>query len=98
MLYMIIYDITNDAIRTKIADKLIEASYERLQLSVYIGLENPKKKKFLWDKLNDLLADEPEGKFYIFPIPKSSLTQMMNIGKNTLDIAYLTGDKDTLFF
>ncbi len=98
MLYLIIYDISTDSIRNKIAKILIEASFERLQLSVFLGLENPKKDKRLWERLNENLKEEKDAKFYILPVPKSSLNNMISIGKNELDIKYLTGDKDSLFF
>ena len=97
MLYLIIYDITTDSIRTKIAKLLIASSYERLQFSVFLGLNNPKKDKLLWSKFTGLIDKEPDAKFYILPIPKNSIKNIMCIGKNNLDIDYLTGEKDNLF-
>ena len=97
MLYLVIYDIATDSIRTKIAKLLIASSYERLQFSVFLGLDNPKKDTELWKKFTELLKDEPEAKFYILPIPKNSLTSLMSIGKNSLDIEYLIGTKDSYF-
>ena len=97
MLYLIIYDITTDSIRTKIAKMLIEASFERLQFSVFLGLDNPKKNNVLWTKFTSILDKEPDAKFYILPIPKNSIKNIMCIGKNNLDIDYLTGEKDSLF-
>jgi CRISPR-associated endonuclease Cas2 len=97
MLYLIIYDITTDSIRTKIAKLLIASSFERLQFSVFLGLNNPQKDTILWKKFTEILQDEPEAKFYILPIPKNSIKNLMNIGKNNLDIDYLTGEKDSFF-
>ena len=97
MLYLILYDITTSAIRTKVAKILIKEGFERLQLSVYLGLDNPKKNLAIWMQLEKILKDEEDAKFYIFPIPKSSITNMQVIGKNDLDIAYLIGSKKTYF-
>ena len=97
MLHLIVYDISSDRIRNKVAETLMEASFERLQLSVFLGLDNPQNNRRLWNKLNELLSAEPQAKFYVIPLPKSSIKNMVSIGENKLDIDYLTGDKDSLF-
>jgi CRISPR-associated protein Cas2 len=96
MLYLIIYDITNNAIRAKIAKTLMAEGYERLQYSVYLGLDNPKYNLSMINQFQKLLQAEPDAKFYIFPIPKSSIRQMQFIGKNFIDINYITGDCKSL--
>ena len=51
MIYLVFYDISTDKIRNKIARRLEAEGFERLQLSVFIGLMNPKTKPMLWKQL-----------------------------------------------
>jgi len=97
MLYLIIYDISSTPIRTKVAKILIREGYERLQLSVYLGLINPSVLPNVWQQLKHLLKNEEEAKFYVFPIPKSSIKNIKNIGKLEFDTAYMTGEKNSYF-
>ena len=97
MLYLIIYDIAKNSVRTKIAKLLIKESYERLQLSVFLGNDDPMKNPFLWKPLNQLIKEDKLAKFYIFPIPKNSIRNLRSIGNMDLDIEYLCGEKETLF-
>ncbi len=98
MNYLIVYDISSDRIRTKIADQLVAHSYDRLQLSVFSGLYHPRHFPQLWENIRRLLADEPEAKFFVIPLPDSSLRDMTVLGQYRPDIDYLTGDKDSMFF
>lgn len=95
MLYLVFYDITSDKLRNKVAKILTQEGFERLQLSVFLGLEQIGQEASL--QLRDLLQIEPDAKFYIVPVPKSSIKNIQCIGKMNLDIDYLTGDKDSLF-
>ena len=94
MLYLIFYDITSNSIRNKVAKILIQEGYERLQLSVFLGLENIGKQVSI--QLEELLKAEPEAKFYIVPLSKSSIKNLKSLGKINLDLDYLTGEKDSL--
>ena len=96
MLYLILYDITKNSVRTKIAKLLIKESYERLQLSVFLGNDDPLKNPLLWKPLNQLLKEDELAKFYIFPIPKNSLKNLRSIGNMDLDIDYLCGERESL--
>ena len=98
MIYLIFYDITTDSIRTKIAKTLIEGGYERLQFSVFTGLEAPYENENYWKKLQNILSDEKEAKFYVIPISKKNFRKLKKIGIFELDMDYLTGDKRSLTF
>lgn len=95
MLHLVIYDISSNSIRTKVAKLLIREGFERLQLSVYLGIDNPNDLPQIWAQLQMLLKKEIEAKFYIFPIPKSSLSNIKSIGELGLDIDYLLGNKNS---
>ena len=97
MLYLIVYDISIDSIRTKVVKILIKESFERLQLSVFLGNENPIKNYSLWQQFQSLIKDDEEAKFYVFPIPDNSLKKMQYIGQSDIDVGYLLGEKDSFF-
>lgn len=95
---MIFYDIENDRLRKKIADKLIEYGYERLQLSVFAGPENPKGIAGLWQTLKKLVVSgKGEGdKLYALRVDRSSFKKMLRMGKGRLDISYICGEQHTV--
>ncbi len=97
MVYLVVYDISVNSIRNKVAKILIKESFERLQLSVFLGNEDPTKNYKLWQQFKDLIKDDKEAKFYVFPLPDTSLKNMQYIGQSDIDIAYLLGEKDSFF-
>lgn len=97
MLFLIVYDISINSVRTKIARILITEGFERLQLSVFLGLTNPKANTVVWATINKLIQEDAMAKMYILPIPKSSLKNIKQLGIEKLDIAYLLGDKNSYF-
>ena len=98
MIYLLFYDITTNSIRTKIAKLLIAEGFERLQFSVYTGLDNPKQNTFLWATLMKHLALEPTAKLYVIAMTKNNFRNMKIIGNFEHDIDYLLGDKRSLTF
>lgn len=97
MMYLILYDISSDKIREKVAKKLIAQGYERLQLSVFSGIRSPKHNKAFWAELQQLLQPEPAAKFYALKISENNFRQMLILGENELDFDYLTGSLESLF-
>lgn len=97
MIYLILYDITSDPIRTKVAKRLTKEGYERLQLSVFTGIKHPKKIVGLWQALEVLLKKEPSAKFYVLKTTKNNFKEMEFIGLSDLDVDYLTGTRNSLF-
>ncbi len=98
MIYLLLYDISEDKIRTKISKLLTAEGFERIQYSVYTALSDPKKNNLLWQKMTKLLAAEPTAKLYVFPVTKNNFRSMQIIGNFDHDIDYLTGDKCSLTF
>lgn len=97
MLYLIVYDISDNRICHKVAKRLLAEGFERIQLSVFLGLFNPRRKDALWEQLNAWISEEKGAKFYVLPITKKSFKSMDVIGDLDVDIDYLAGDKHTLF-
>ena len=55
-LYLISYDITDNRRRAKIVHLLEQFGYERIQYSVFTGLQPPHRNQQLWPRLQQLAA------------------------------------------
>ncbi len=96
-MYLVFYDISNNKIRTKVAARLIQEGYDRIQLSVFVGIKNPKQNTVLWEELNTKMAEDSEAKLYVLSISENNFKNMLTIGRSDYDIDYLTGNKHSLF-
>ncbi len=92
------YDISNNRLRTKIANRLTGLGYERIQLSVFTGITHPRDHTVMWSNINKWI-DEEEGmaKFYVFKMTKNNFKSMESIGALEWDLDYLTGSKNSIF-
>ncbi len=96
MIYLVFYDIADSARRTKVAKRLIQLGFERLQYSVFSGLENLSEIPQAWNFFKNQL-DKKTDKLYVLRVSKASLKSMDIIGVFSLDLDYLSGDTDSLF-
>ncbi len=97
MIYLISYDIEIDRIRTKIAKMLIAEGYERLQLSVFVGIHDPVKNSKLWRFLKEWCnTEDSASQLIVIKVSKEQFKRMHILGNQLLDIAYLCGDQQTL--
>ena len=83
--YLIIYDITNDQIRNRLAEKLECYGLERIQYSAFIGDLRPRRLRSLVIDLKKILGksrkkEEERRLVHIFPVPFSSLGSVIIIG------------------
>lgn len=92
-----IYDISNNSLRQKVANKLLQAGMERIQLSVFIGEIQKDKLPRLFKTIEQVMASRssPNDKFFHFRLSKTQVRQMYSIGQE-LDLDYLLGDLHTL--
>ena len=98
MIYLVFYDITSDKIRNKVAKRLVAEGYERIQLSVFAGLADPKQSTQLWTDLTNWLSAEQTAKFYVVRVSKTSMENMTMIGEPEWGLDYLLGMRNSLFF
>jgi CRISPR-associated endonuclease Cas2 len=96
--YIIVYDITENRFRNKIAHRLIAMGMERVQLSVFMG--NVKIKKinhFTWwfQKEMSTFASANDS-LIILNVSINQLSQMQVFGQKFIDIEMLTDKKTTL--
>jgi len=98
MIHLIFYDIENDRIRKKVADKLQEEGLERIQYSVFVGPLSTVRKEVIATELAALLDKQssPQDRIMILHILASDLEKMIILGDISVDLAYLAGTKNTL--
>jgi CRISPR-associated protein Cas2 len=83
MFHLLVYDIEDNKIRTKIAKIVERAGGTRIQKSVWIIDLNEGKKLNLRNDLQDLLHISPnQDSILIFPLEKDHITQTLRIGDN----------------
>ena len=97
MIYLVFYDITNTKSRTKVANRLVDMGYERIQYSVFTGLNDPVTNSNLWEFLK-LNIDSECDKLYVLKVSKKAFKTMSKLGQSGLDIDYFSGDRQSLFF
>lgn len=98
MLYLIMYDIENNKIRTHIAKYLIRKGCMRIQKSVYIYRTTQKDIKALKKILQEInTAYANQDSILILPVPQEKFRNMKMIGKN-LTFEMVISPKNVLIF
>ena len=98
MVYLIMYDITDNKVRTEVAKYLIGAGCTRIQKSVYLIKTANARFQEIHDTLrevNELYANEDS--IILVPVNSSDVRAMKLIGHN-VDIELITDPPNTLFF
>ena len=75
----IIYDITSDRIRRKIADACLDYGLQRVQYSAFLGETNTVRRRALEKRLRQLLGSE-EGKIEIICVCEKDFQKRRTIG------------------
>lgn len=98
MATLICYDITNDTLRTKIGNKIIESGLDRINKSVYLGSIGESALNALTTWLNNEMQQRSgnDDSIIVLPVSASQVHEMLIIGTTNLDKDELTGDKTTL--
>ena len=98
MLYLVMYDIENDKIRTQIAKYLIKKGCLRIQKSVYLT----KSSRTTYNEICEILKEinsmyENVDSIFVLPVPEEKFHHMKVIGKN-IEFEIVTKPKNVLFF
>lgn len=67
MLALLIYDVEDDAVRTRLAKACLNAGLERVQYSAFWGELSDNCAEELWLRCQELLGAEP-GRIHLFPL------------------------------
>ncbi|PTX59826.1 CRISPR-associated Cas2 family protein [Kordia periserrulae] len=92
-MYLIMYDIVSDSKRTHFANTLVAFGYERLQKSVFVGTENPKKFPSLHLQLKNIVSEDS---IIVINISKTSFKKLKKYGTFSLDMEYLCNEKRSM--
>jgi CRISPR-associated protein Cas2 len=65
---VVIYDIPNTRIRTKLAEACLDAGLERIQFSAFRGFLTATDRKELACRLKTLLQDGASGRLFVLPL------------------------------
>ncbi len=98
MLFLVMYDIENNKVRTEIAKYLIRKGCIRIQKSVYIA----NLKRSIFDEINKTLKEiqqmyDNNDSILLIPMSSDEVKSMKIIGQN-VDIDLILGNRNTLFF
>ncbi len=67
MKILLVYDITNDRVRTKIADFCLDYGLDRIQFSAFLGDLSRNRQEELMLRIEERLGDH-SGKIQLYPI------------------------------
>ena len=98
MLYMVMYDIEDNKVRTQVAKYLIKKGCLRIQKSVYLAKSN----RTLYTEITETLKDinemyNNEDSIFVLPVPEEKFAHMKAFGKN-VEFEIVTKPKNVLFF
>jgi CRISPR-associated protein Cas2 len=95
MITWVLYDISDDKARTKVAKYCKQAGLYRVQYSVFLGKLAANEKDTLQLQIEELI-DEEQDKVYIFPMSRDELQATILLGQ-AFDKKYVTDEVKALF-
>ena len=102
MIYLVAYDISDNRLRTKIANKLIAYGLYRVQYSVFMGTMRlglkDKLQAWLNQKINTPANAKDTQKIIILPLLEGQLERLVSIGEFSLSLDEIKGEMNTLYF
>jgi CRISPR-associated endonuclease Cas2 len=98
---LICYDITDNALRQRVAQKILEFGLDRVNRSVFLGAPRDKDLRKLETLLRELLAGKrssPDDSLLILPVHAHQIHEMKVYGRQDWAPEELTGEIHTLIF
>ncbi len=71
MRYLLIYDISHDGVRTKVADACLDYGLERVQYSAFLGELNKTHQRELWLQIERRIGKHA-GSVHLYPLDEKS--------------------------
>ena len=90
---VLIYDIEDDRLRTRVADVCMDYGLERIQFSAFFGKLNRNRRQELALKLQNELGDE-SGRVRIIPVCEQDLKDMWVLEQYRRDADQLNAEAD----
>jgi len=94
MMYYAVYDITENSTRESLIHILKDASFVRIQKSVFCGRLSGQQKKDLIEKVKYILSEEDDS-FYLIMSCNSCFGKITTLGKN-FDVDYVSDKKPSM--
>ncbi|OEG00198.1 CRISPR-associated endonuclease Cas2 [Vulcanibacillus modesticaldus] len=85
MYVLLIYDITDDKIRNKIAERLKDYGLKRVQYSAFWGKLNQNRREELMFRIQGLLS-KTEGSIILIPVCERDRSQIIKLENFDIDI------------
>jgi len=92
---VLIYDIEEDRLRTRISDVCLDYGLERIQFSAFFGKLNRNRRQELALKLQNELGDE-SGRLRIIPVCEQDLKDMWVLDQYRRDADQLKAEAEAL--
>lgn len=80
----VLYDIPDDAVRTKIADVCKDYGLERIQFSAFCGSLTRNKREELFLRLGEVLGEQP-GKILLQPVCEKDIRDGLRVEHEGID-------------
>lgn len=98
MAHLICYDISSNALRTKLGKRILSAGLDRINKSVYLGTIGQGSLQLLEKDLSQLMQQKPapNDSLIVISVGTQQVQQMRIYGQHELDKDELTGGKSTL--
>lgn len=96
MITWVLYDISDDKARTKVAKYCQQAGLHRVQYSVFLGEIKPNQRDTLELQIEEQI-DPDRDRVYIFPMSKNELQESALLGQ-AFDKKLVTDEVHALFF
>ena len=98
MLYLVMYDIENNKVRTQIAKYLIKKGCLRIQKSVYLAKSSPAMMNEISTTLREINGMYKNAdSIFVLPVPEEKFSHMRVIGMN-IEFDIVTKPKNVLVF
>ena len=82
---VVIYDVPNTRVRTKLADACLDAGLERIQLSAFRGLLTASARRELACRLRTLLEETTAGRLFVLPLCAADWEQAVAVEHGNAD-------------
>jgi len=96
-MYLISYDISEDKIRTRLANRLVAEGCIRMQLSVFIGSKNPMRTAGLGTDIKSWIKQDVNARFMVVSIPAENLKTAFILGVLDDELEALIFEKTCIF-
>lgn len=94
---LVVYDISDTKVRTKIAESCLDFGLERIQKSAFRGMLNSIDRKELFERLRRLL-EKSSGRILLIPLCENDWNKALTFEQNSDEYPAQKSERPTVFF